>query len=331
MLRSFVALGICFSLFLGACEKPFIKKDVNKKPVANFNKLWHQANKRYAFFKYKQIDWDSIRSVYRPRIDNDMSQEALFDQLKAMLASLEDGHVGLESDFDQWRYSFELSAKPNFNRDLIERHYEDSTARKSGPFLNIMIDSIGYIYYPSFANNFETKNLNYVIRRFQGLKGIIFDVRNNTGGSIRLVEKILARFIQKERIYGYLKEKTGSGHDDFSEPKVNKVSPADSLRFNGKMVVLTNRKCYSSANVFASAIKTFPRAYIMGDTTGGGGGQPYTGKLPNGWRYRLSINQLLNKQKAQTEDGVTPDIYQTMTIGDDKKDEMIERAVRFLK
>ena len=37
------------------------------------------ADREYSFFEFKNIDWDSIYSVYRPLVNDDMNSEELFD------------------------------------------------------------------------------------------------------------------------------------------------------------------------------------------------------------------------------------------------------------
>ncbi len=46
-------------------------------PTDNFEALWQIMDERYCFFDYKQVDWDSIHSVYSSRISNNMANDAL--------------------------------------------------------------------------------------------------------------------------------------------------------------------------------------------------------------------------------------------------------------
>jgi C-terminal processing protease CtpA/Prc len=66
----------------------------------------------------------------------------------------------------------------------------------------------------------------------------------------------------------------------------------------------------------------------MGDTTGGGGGLPNGGQLPNGWTYRFSISQLLDLNgNNYAEDGVAPEIFESFNWSDLTKDEILDRAI----
>ena len=73
-------------------------------PEGNFEALWSLIDERYCFFEYKNIDWDDIYWKYKPRINNTMTDEELFNVLADMLAELKDGHVNLTSPFNMARY-----------------------------------------------------------------------------------------------------------------------------------------------------------------------------------------------------------------------------------
>lgn len=67
---------------------------------------------------------------------------------------------------------------------------------------------------------------------------------------------------------------------------------------------------------------------LVGDTTGGGGGLPNGGQLPNGWTYRFSITRLFDLGKQNfAESGVSPDVLASFNWSDLTRDEIIDRAI----
>jgi C-terminal processing protease CtpA/Prc len=71
---------------------------------------------------------------------------------------------------------------------------------------------------------------------------------------------------------------------------------------------------------------------LVGDTTGGGGGLPNGGQLPNGWNYRFSITQLVDLQgNNYAESGVPPDILASFNWSDLSRDEILDRAIEELR
>lgn len=100
----------------------------------------------------------------------------------------------------------------------------------------------------------------------------------------------------------------GPGHGDFSEPYPYYYNPADQGRIMwGKpVVVLCNRSTFSAANNFVSVMKTLPNVRIVGATTGGGSGMPFSSELTNGWGIRFSGSPVRDPQGRLTEFGVDP-------------------------
>ena len=99
-------------------------------------------------------------------------------------------------------------------------------------------------------------------------------------------------FHQRESADRYIRHKTGKGHNDFSEPYPIELEPSNSIRWQKKTVVLTNRRSYSATNDFVNQMSCLPNVTIMGDKTGGGSGMPFTSELPNGWTVRFSASHI---------------------------------------
>ena len=100
-----------------------------------------------------------------------------------------------------------------------------------------------------------------------------------------------------------------------------------------KTAVLTNRDVYSTANMFASYMKEVPNATVIGGITGGGGGDPTSYYLPNGWTITMSARKMsLDVNKVHIEAGVEPDIIVDITDVDiaNKYDRILETAIEYL-
>ena len=76
-----------------------------------------------------------------------------------------------------------------------------------------------------------------------------------------------------------MSHKTGKGHSDFSEPEPIYVEPANGVRWQKPVVVLTNRHSYSATNDFVNSMRYMPHATIIGDQTGGGSGMPFNSEV----------------------------------------------------
>jgi hypothetical protein len=320
-------------ILITSCEDLFLEGDIENTNENNFELLWNEIDQKYSFFLYKNVNWDSIYHVYRPRVTNDLTRQQLFDIMAGMVNELRDGHVNLYSDFDRSRNFDWLAGPVNFNYENVQKNYLGINFRTIGPYYTQVIDSIGYIYIGSFAGEFRSRDIDKVIEEFAGLKGIIFDVRNNSGGLSRTGKLVAGRFTSKTLLVSYTLYKTGPGHGDFSRPQPNFISPQGARQFLGPVVVLTNRRTYSATNDFVVNMSSIPHVTIMGDKTGGGGGTPYDYELPNGWRCRFPRTQTLNADRFNVEHGVEPDKKVDITINDETrgKDTIIDTALAFIK
>lgn len=323
------ALVLILSFF--SCEKLLFEEDLaSTNPQENFEYLWNECNEKYSYFDLKNIDWDAKKTEYAAMLDNDMSQDSLFNVLGAMLTDLEDDHVNLISNFNISFFGTEFLGQDNFYGRLIRENYLERDYYISGPFVHDFLDNdeIGYIRFSSFNGAVTGKNLDFILDRYKDTKGLIIDLRENGGGQVTDIFNILSRFVEEKTLTNYSRIKNGPGRNDFSEAEPAYVSPHNGLRYTNKVIMLIDRGTYSAGSFTALATKAIPNIVLMGDTTGGGLGLPNGGQLPNGWLYRFSITQALTLDKRPDfENGVPPDIEALFDWNDLTKDEVLERAI----
>ena len=326
----YLCLGLSI-LFLPSCEKG---DEYDSSAYTNFNALWQILDENYCFFDYKDIDWDDVYDQYLPQLSDTMTVYTLFDTLGDMLAELKDGHVNLISTFNTSRYwDWYLDYADNFSEDIQENYLGRDYSIAGGLRYTTLADGqIGYIYYGSFSSSASDASLTHIFYQFSECKGIIFDVRDNSGGLLSNADRIASHFISEECLVGYIQYKTGKGHSDLSDPYPIYLSPSEYSRWLRPVVVLTNRYCYSAANNFVQKMRTFSNVVTMGDRTGGGSGMPYSSELPNGWAIRFSASPLLDENQQHTEFGIDPDIAVSMTEEDEAegKDTIIETAISYI-
>lgn len=326
------------SIFLlNSCEKIFFGDEVENTPRSNFNYLWQKVETGYSFFDIKDVDWDSVYYKYSPLIKDDLSKEELFDYLAEMLNTLKDGHVNLYSPFRTSRYDVTMLGPVNIDFRLIRENYIDGSYEQTGPFTNGFLENgeVGYIRYASFSNSVTNQHFEYMLNRFSETKGLIFDIRQNGGGYIENIFKILSRFTDKKTIVYYSSIKSGYyGITDstFSEPVAVFASPAQGTKYLKPVILLTDRGTYSAASFLAVSCLALPNFTIVGDTTGGGLGMPNGGQLPNGWTYRFSVTKTLSVHGQNFENGVPPDIYMTLLPDHNitGTDNILEKAIEII-
>lgn len=322
---------LLITILLG-CEDATM--NFSNNPRGNFEALWTIMDRNYCFFEYKNIDWDDVYNRYSPRVTQDMDNDGLFKLMGEMLSELKDGHVNLIASHDITRYwQWQENFPANFDAVVQKQYLGNDYSIASGMRYKILEDNIGYIYYGSFSNDVGEGNLTQVLNRMAVCDGIIFDVRNNGGGSLTNVERITARFFNERTHVGYISHKIGPGHNDFSPLHPKYAETSNRVRYQKPVVVLANRGCYSATNEFVSVMKYAPNVTVIGDKTGGGSGLPFSSELPNGWSVRFSASPMFNAEKEHIEFGVEPHIYVDMlqADADKKKDTIIEKARSLIK
>lgn len=326
---------LTIALFFSSCEKLMFDDDLaSTNPQENFEYLWNECNEKYSYFDIKNIDWDIIKAKYSPKIYDGMSEDSLFNLLAEMLTELRDGHTQLFSNFNASFFGVYYLGQDNFDWRIIEDNYLFHEYYNTGTFRHNFLNNneIGYIHILSFPGNLRDNTLNFIFERYKNTKGLILDLRENQGGSPSDILKILSRFVETKTLVGYSRIKSGPGHNEFSDLKPLYVTPNNNIRYTNKVTVLTDRATFSGGSYFSLFAKSLPNMVLIGDTTAGGLGAPTGGQLPNGWRYRFSVTQLLTlDKKPDFENGVPPDIYVLFDWNDLTKDEVIERALAELQ
>lgn len=325
---------VIIPLLMGLVQTSCVDEDeFSGNPKGNFEALWKIMDEHYCFFGYKGetygLDWNQVYMKYSRQVDGNMSDDQLFEVLGNMLAELRDGHVNLYSPFDNARYwSWKEDYPTNFSDSLIRRYLGTDYRIASGLRYRKLDDNIGYVYCPSFESGIGDGNLDEVMMYLASCNGMILDVRGNGGGQLTSAEKLAARFTDESITVGYIQHKTGTGHDDFSEPEAQTLKPSSGIRWHKKVVVLTNREVFSAANEFVKYMKCCPNVTVVGDKTGGGAGMPFSSELPNGWAVRFSACPMYDKDMQCTEFGIEPDHNVGLTDDDFRRgrDTIIEYA-----
>ena len=126
----------------------------------------------------------------------------------------------------------------------------------------------------------------------------------------------------------------GIEHRSFTDPEDDFIEPLVDTPFLSPVAVLTNRRVLNAAESFVLAMRTLPHVITVGDTTGGGSGNPDERTLPNGWTFALSRWIEFTPDGATFEGvGLAPDFPTWITSEDRERgvDTILELAVTQLR
>jgi len=330
---------LIFACICLGCKGKLVDPDPANTPESNFQILWQEFDKLYAFFEYKNIDWDSVYTVYHPQVTPQTSDRQLFSTLSSMLSILKDGHVTLDTPFGFYNYQDWWKTHPvNYKQSLIENGYLKNGFEVVGGG-NIMFgrlnSELGYIHISKFWGEKDwVFDFDIALESLRNCKGLVVDVRGNGGGQTKDSDYIASRFVPKKTLYAYVKWRNGPNHNDFTAPEALYVEPADKWQYQNPVVLLTNRQCFSTTEAFILSMRILPNVTVVGDTTGGGSGNPIRRELPNGWIYQVPRWILFTPDMKPFEGiGLIPDISVNMKAEDfiSGKDTILETAMSLLK
>ena len=189
---------------------------------------------------------------------------------------------------------------------------------------------LGVIALPDFYADFQATNKRQKdarrassdVRRLidelmlEGVEGMVLDLRNNGGGSLREAIETAGLFISSGPIV-QVKERKGVQVLTDDDPETN---------YNGPVIVLVNRLSASASEILAAALQDYKRAIIVGDRQTHGKGTVQTLMALGGKRrgslklttagfYR--INGGSTQLKGVTPDIVIPSYLDVMDLGED--------------
>lgn len=342
MKKIFITLFLA-TVTLVSCEKYETVKTVDTDFKRNFDAFWTMVDEQYCYLDYKNIDWKGVYDELLPRVETAKTEQEFFNILCTALDHLKDGHVWMESQFKAYScstYLFDENGNrypSNFNKSVARKYVEEvfHTINSNLHFGEIKRNgrTFAYIYQADFEYEWQANDYKYIKPIVEKADGIIFDIRNNPGGSGDIGLKLAGMFFKEKTMVGYHALKGGPGHNDMTELTPIYSKPSKIADWSDKKtMLLTNREVYSTANLFSSALKLAKNVTQIGGITGGGGAMPMTHFLPNGWIVVFPANMLFDVNKQHIENGIAPDIEVTAT--DEElaagRDAIIERAIEEL-
>jgi carboxyl-terminal processing protease len=183
------------------------------------------------------------------------------------------------------------------------------------------------------------------------VRGLIFDVRKNSGGSTHCGEWIVSRLISEPIEIGRFKARRSGlavHHDRWYlsaamwlltlggewVERERRLEPAGDGWFQGPAVVLTSRLTGSAAEDFVVAFQAADRGPVIGENTGGGTGNGIYTVLPGYGALRIGVRVGAHPDGSIWQgSGIASDIAVPLTVEDvqEGRDPVLTRALRYLE
>ena len=160
-------------------------------------------------------------------------------------------------------------------------------------------DDIGYIRISSFIGLDTPKEFIIALNRLQDTKGLILDLRGNSGGLFQNAIVISNLFMKEGTIVNVIAR----------QGKMNNYSATDEgCIYDNPLVVLVDGTSASASEILSSALQDNKRAVLIGTKTYGKGLVQKVFSLPNKSGINLTIARYLTPDGEDiNEKGITPD------------------------
>ena len=153
------------------------------------------------------------------------------------------------------------------------------------PYYGMLNDTVGYISLQTFSEGCSKLFRNAVIDlKHKGMKKLVFDLRDNGGGSEAEAVNIVNVFVPKGKLVVQNRGKMKRTNRDF----LTQVEPVDTLM---PVVVLVNEQTASASEITSGALQDMDRAVVMGTTTYGKGIVQTMLELPYNAQMKLTTNK----------------------------------------
>ncbi|HSK40590.1 MAG TPA: S41 family peptidase [Arenibaculum sp.] len=289
----------------------------------------------FAFPAERGIDWTALRAECDATLARGAgSPDRLFDALAGILPHLHDGHGSLRGMrrhaesrpapprlYRTWKAAGGRSSNRGFSRDFGRDwlfHVQNRilagagrTAAQDNVAWGRLPSGVGYVALMLCEDLSEDGSgrtdvaaavsvFDRVLADLVGAGGIIVDLRFNYGGWDRVALALAARFTD-DHLPAFTKQAVRSGIP--LQPQTIAVAPAAGPRHTGPVAVLTSDATISAAEVATLALRALPNTRSFGRPTYGALSDPFSYRLPNGWKGTVS-NEIYRSVDGQVYEGI---------------------------
>lgn len=190
----------------------------------------------------------------------------------------------------------------------------------------VLADDIGYLSLRGFPEPSVIESIEKNVAAFQelGIRGLVLDLRGNSGGRIDVGTRLLSHFLPAGTAVYEETDRSGQNRMRYSRA---------GSQYDLPLVVLVDGGTASMGEIFASAVQEHGVATIIGSTTAGSVAAAQVFGLPDGAGLQVTVYEIRSPEGKQLNRvGVVPDeviepASADQVLGDDP---VISRAIEIL-
>jgi hypothetical protein len=276
----------------------------------SYDALVRNMGRYYPTFAIRGIDWKAHAARFRDRARDAKDPDAFVGVLKDLLGPLEDLHVWIARP-GQPNVATWLPSRPgNYDYKAVRRALRTQRQIGNVALVGELDDDIGVLIVGSLV--LQPKVADEIAQALEGLfskRGLIVDLRANTGGDETHAQRFVSRLADERRVYARRSVRSGPKASDLTEPDDVFLEPAGEGRYAGPIVCLLGPDCVSSGEGIAQMLDAHPNVTTVGQPTRGASANPQPVELPNGvtvW-YSRWVNFRPDGSVLERK-GVPPDV-----------------------
>ena len=249
----------------------FAGAQINNQPPIRINELIYSIsdslNKHYIF----PDKAESISTYLHAQLKSNVYAQLLSDPQK--LAD----QIGKDISTVYHDPHMRIQYDPGFNAQVaynptpeelqqVKKYWKDNNY--SFKKAEVLPDNIGYLSFNLFVDDIKAakRTIKAALTFLSNTDAIIIDLRDNMGGDPKMVSQIESYFFnQKTQMNSLINRSTMDTVFLYADP-----SKADGLYLPMPVYILTSQHTFSGAEDFSYGMQVAKRAFIVGETTGGG-------------------------------------------------------------
>lgn len=239
-------------------------------------------------------------------------------------------------DLEDITHSIELIRSRR--REELPWHWQ----KRSVIYYKRLSEDISYVALNTFRLEEVVSKFDKILPKIQLSKGLIIDLRENSGGNSSIAYQIIGRLIseplQNERWKSpqHIPSLKSWGEKQKWYEGEHNPPPVPLLKepFLGPLVVLIGSITASAAETFLVPLHSSGRAILVGEKTAGSTGNPLIVSLPGGGSAGICTLQSLYPDGSEFVGiGIIPDVQVELTRSDIAKgrDSVLEKGIEVLK
>lgn len=260
--------------------------------AAAFDVFWRDVDRTYPYFAYKGVDWNAGRDALRERAAVATTDSALVAVLRDAVAPLRDVHAWFTRPDGSVLPSYVPTRAPNWDSAVWQSYLAALGWRQQVANWGWgRVEDVGYLAIGAWnPSQVRIAELDGALEQLRSTRALVLDVRANGGGSDGVALQLAARFAASPLRFGAVRYRAGPGHADLGAWTDRILSPRGPWRYAAPVYLLVGPLCFSSNETFIAAMRELPNVTVVGDTTGGGSGNPREFPLvvagrDTRWRY----------------------------------------------